>query len=502
MAGGITDNANLIFANPSDQTFAGVISGSGTVTKIGNGTLTLSGANSYSGTTTIKRGTLSFSAATNLSTSSVTIGDAVTGTNATLQLTAAVAVPNNITVAAGTGARTLNTVGSSTLSGNLSLSNNLTAIVTGSGDSHLSSSISGAGNIIASNTTANILWMDGPSSPGWSGTFAIEAGTVRPGTAGNQFTTNTILSISPSNSAYLNIGGINADLNFAGINDIPGATGGGFGGGSAARNVVLGGSGNYTYSGTYSSGNWGLYVNLGGSGKQTFTGTNSYAGWTTINRGTLALSGVAALTGTPNIGLGGGATFDVSGLSSSFSLTSAQTLRNTTAGGTGNVVGNAGLGTGSLVLNYTNGTPALNIASGTLTFNANATTVSVTGSVLPGGSYKLISKGGGGSVAGTLPSTFTINGTGAPTGATLQINSGELYLVVPSTVAYLTNSVSGNTLTFSWPAGQGWTLQSQTNSLSVGLTTNGWSAVVGGIDGSNSVTIDPSQPSVFYRLAK
>ena len=37
VAGGITDNAQLTFANPSGQTFAGAISGSGSVTMTGPG---------------------------------------------------------------------------------------------------------------------------------------------------------------------------------------------------------------------------------------------------------------------------------------------------------------------------------------------------------------------------------------------------------------------------------------------------------------------------------
>jgi len=30
--------------------------------------------------------------------------------------------------------------------------------------------------------------------------------------------------------------------------------------------------------------------------------------------------------------------------------------------------------------------------------------------------------------------------------------------------------------------------------------TNAWFPVSGGIDGSNSITIDPTQPTVFFRL--
>ena len=58
VSGNITDNATLVFANPDAQTYGGVISGSGALTKTGAGTLILSAANSYGGGTTISQGTL------------------------------------------------------------------------------------------------------------------------------------------------------------------------------------------------------------------------------------------------------------------------------------------------------------------------------------------------------------------------------------------------------------------------------------------------------------
>ena len=65
----------------------------------------------------------------------------------------------------------------------------------------------------------------------------------------------------------------------------------------------------------------------------------------------------------------------------------------------------------------------------------------------------------------------------------------------------ITATVSGSTLNLSWPATHlGWTLQSQTNSLSTGLGTN-WTDVAGSSSGTNaSITIDPANPTVFFRL--
>jgi len=58
LQGNITNNAAVEFAQASDGTYSGNISGSGSLTKTGAGNLTLAGANSYSGGTTISAGTL------------------------------------------------------------------------------------------------------------------------------------------------------------------------------------------------------------------------------------------------------------------------------------------------------------------------------------------------------------------------------------------------------------------------------------------------------------
>jgi len=58
LPGDVANNANLVLNQATDGTFAGVISGSGSLTKTGGGTLTLSGANSYTGGTTIQNGML------------------------------------------------------------------------------------------------------------------------------------------------------------------------------------------------------------------------------------------------------------------------------------------------------------------------------------------------------------------------------------------------------------------------------------------------------------
>jgi autotransporter-associated beta strand protein len=68
----------------------------------------------------------------------------------------------------------------------------------------------------------------------------------------------------------------------------------------------------------------------------------------------------------------------------------------------------------------------------------------------------------------------------------------------PSVPATLTNSFSGTTLSLSWPA-EGWKLQQQTNALSKGLFTN-WVDITDGSASSTNITVDRTQPTVFYRL--
>lgn len=61
LSGSVTNNDELIFANPTPLSSSAAISGSGTVTKNGAGTLTLTGNQSYTNVTTINAGALEFS---------------------------------------------------------------------------------------------------------------------------------------------------------------------------------------------------------------------------------------------------------------------------------------------------------------------------------------------------------------------------------------------------------------------------------------------------------
>lgn len=58
LQGAIFNNAQVVFQQDNDGTYSGVMSGSGSLLKAGAGTLTLAGANTYSGNTTVNGGIL------------------------------------------------------------------------------------------------------------------------------------------------------------------------------------------------------------------------------------------------------------------------------------------------------------------------------------------------------------------------------------------------------------------------------------------------------------
>jgi autotransporter-associated beta strand protein len=81
--GNITDNASIIFNRSDAVTFGGIISGSGTITQAGSGKLTLSGANTYTGTTTVSSGNLCITGSISGSATTVSSGATLSGTGAT-----------------------------------------------------------------------------------------------------------------------------------------------------------------------------------------------------------------------------------------------------------------------------------------------------------------------------------------------------------------------------------------------------------------------------------
>jgi autotransporter-associated beta strand protein len=186
-----------------------------------------------------------------------------------------------------------------------------------------------------------------------------------------------------------------------------------------------------------------------GAGDLTLNAANTYDGPTTIQHGRLILGANASIANSPVIHLAVDTNefvapiLDVSGRSSTLTLGNAQTLKTsgtlfftptiTMADGKGVAMGDTS-GLEFVDVDSTGFVAPLTVDGdgGSLTLAAgNVVTVTPT-SQLAVGSYKLIAKGfAGATVAGTAPTSVTVNGAGsAGSSNSLSIIDGELILTV------------------------------------------------------------------------
>lgn len=294
-------------------TAAGIISGAGNLAVSGNGTTTLSAANSYTGTTTINSGaTLQYSGSGSLSTSTaVTVNSGGTyNLNNISDTVASIAGAGNITLGSatltsgGTNTTTFSGVisgatGSLVKSGTGSLS--LTGANTYGGTTTLSAGTLDAGNNSAfssgqlnlnggtltssggTRTLANAVAIGGNTTIGGSNDLTFNGAVSQSGT------TRTVSITNTGTTTFANTFTLAANNQTAVVTfDVDGASGG-----AVISGVIQNGTG---------SGADGL--TKAGSGNLTLTGANTYTGTTTITGGTLALSGSGVVPG--NLLLNGG----------------------------------------------------------------------------------------------------------------------------------------------------------------------------------------------------
>jgi autotransporter-associated beta strand protein len=228
-------------------------------------------------------------------------------------------------------------------------------------------------------------------------------------------------------------------------------------------------------------------------------GTDQDGGLTKNGNGTLTLNGVNTYTNvtTVNAGLLGG-TGTIAGAV-------------TVAGGAGLAPGSGGLGTLTVNSNLTLNGLSTNVFEVNGSTPANDRVVAGASvnyggvlSIVPSGTFTagqqfLLFTGTGATNAGNFASVQGSPGSGL--GFTFTNGVLSVVTTVNLNPTNITYSVSGNTLSLSWPADHlGWILQSQTNSLSTGLGTN-WVDNLGTASvTSTNQTIYPANPTVFYRL--
>jgi hypothetical protein len=152
-------------------------------------------------------------------------------------------------------------------------------------------------------------------------------------------------------------------------------------------------------------------------------------------------------------------------------------------------------------LNAAGATNDLLSAATSITYFGTLTLTNISGTLAGNTSYKIFdSPSYLGAFTSIVPATpgpnmFWITNNLATTG-TISIGS-----TVNTNPTNITAVVSGNTLTLSWPSDHtGWRLQTQTNTVTVGLNTN-W-VDVAGASATNKVivTMNPANGSAFYRM--
>ena len=365
-------------ANNTSTTFSGVASGTGGLTKAGTGTLTLSGANTYSGTTTINAGTL-------VAANNTALGTVAGGT--TVANGATLALQGGITV----GAEALNISGTG-VSGdgalrNLGGNNTLGGTVTLAGDAEIQSD-AGILTLNAANSVTGAtrgLTIDGAGNTTINGTITTTSGTLTKNGAGTLTLSgaNTYTGITTVNAGTLAVTANNAlGTTAAGTTVASGATldfrnvayatteavtlNGGtlatsIGTSSFAGPVTLGANSNVDVGGTQFTlsgaiGGTGFGIAKQGSGTLVLSGANTYTGTTTINAGTLTASGGNAIADTSAVTLA-----NVAG--ATLNLANNETIGNLSGGGAAN--GNVTLGSNTLTVNQTAPTIYAGSISGT-----------------------------------------------------------------------------------------------------------------------------------------
>ena len=271
IVGDVTNNASLIFSRSDDLTFGGEISGTGSLTKLGAGALTLTGDNSYAGGTTINGGTLT------LGHSSAAGAGAITVLGSTIDYADGINVANLIDLQNDV---TLNvTTGAATQSGVIGETGGSFGVIKMG---------SGALTLSAANTFSDMT--------------NIEAGSIIVGHA-NALQYSTV-SINVNNGLDVTTNSIDATIGaLAGTGSLS----------LGSQSLTAGGNdASTTYSGTISGTGW---LNKDGTGALTLTGNNSYTGDTNISAGTLIATGTdERIPDSTAVRIDPGATFEVDGI--------------------------------------------------------------------------------------------------------------------------------------------------------------------------------------------
>jgi len=401
----ITGTGNITLNNVSNNAVNGTSSA---------GQIRLTGVNSFVGTVTHERGTVSFNQASAFgaqASNTIFLGSAGGG-NASLIATSSLATfLNNVVVNAGSGG--VLTLGSTStgllpVSGTVLLNGDLTLYSesTTTNAVVLSNVVSGSGALTTAGTGNSRL----TGANTFTGDTRISSGTLQLGAASGNNTLalqNSTLDMNGSDTGSLafgtavassvnsaTIGGLKGSRNLALVNSNTTTP-------AAVALTVGNNNSSNTYSGTLSGA--GSFIKSG-TGTQTLSGVNTYTGTTTVNAGTLLVTGGLSASSAITVNSGG-----------KFSVGASVTLSNEITVNSGGRIG--GNGTYSDATGIVLGSGAI-AAPG----NSPGNTTYATDLTLQGGAVFEWELGAYGTVAGVDSDLLTISGAGN----VLTFDSGSL----------------------------------------------------------------------------
>jgi autotransporter-associated beta strand protein len=418
-SGSIANNGTFTYNSSAPQTLSGPITGTGLVIQNGAGRLILSGANSYSGGTTIAAGTLQ-------------IGDGVLFNGST--------VPGNIT---DNGSLVFANFYPQTFSGNLGGTGSLTvsgpASLTLSGvNTYIGGTTINAGSLIFNNAAAQTL--SGVISG--AGTLVQKGPGLLTLAANNSYTGGTTISGGILSVNGIDDSGLNSNIGTTGTLRLGGGTLRYTGAGAAttgrtvtgtgtidlpAGNLELGlassgtinktSAGTLTLSGTADNASLGLTINAGTVilNKVSASTVHAIGATTTVNNGgKLQLSGTGGdqIFSGVNVTVNSGGVFDSNGLSE---------------GMTSLTLNGAGTGTGALINN-----------------GAACTITTTAASGFPLGSDTSIGGTGNLTLTGVMSGAHALTYIGNGTLALSSANTYSLGTTISSGTVEVVNKIAGN----------------------------------------------------------
>ena len=480
-ANGISNTGTLTFNQTADTTVANVISGTnGNLVKVGTNTLTLTGNNNYTGTTTINAGALQIG---NGGTSG-SLGTGAITNNGTLAFNRSSALSVASTIGGSgnliqSGAGTLTLSGTSTYTGTTTINSNSTLQISGTGvlgsgtyassitnngtfeyssgaNQTLSGVIAGSGNILKDG--AGTLTLAGSNT--YSGTTTINAGLVavtnpsglgdtNGGTIVNAFGGLDLQNVAVGAENVTLAGGVGTYGYLSTTTGTSSLSGAITLAGPSTSVIVVGSGSQLTLSGVI-SGAGGLSKQGSNTGTLILTAANTYSGITDLgsSSGTLVITNDSALGSTS-----GGTTLHSGTTLELRNVTIAETINPNS----GTILASTGVNTISAGLSNAFVTPVVNVLGGVQLTLAGALT----------GATPMIKNG-----SGTL--TFTGNNTNI---GALTINAGTVQVGNGGTTGKLGSGAvtvaSGANLIFN-------------RSDSVSLST--LASIAGGITGAGNVT--------------